>query len=185
MQFKQFLSQLNKATSGNVVEEVGCYGHLIQETDGGSVFIDRVPSTFTSLDEAKEYIKQQKIREELQEEIQQEQYTEISSNKIANIINQHHADVKVTDTLVESYVELASSKIFTVDPIVNDIRSITRTDRLIETHVDFKLDDGTVIVISEAVQDKLNNIFAGHLDAVEHMRSSKEAFLSVLDQLEE
>lgn len=185
MQFKQFLTQLNKATSGNVTEEVGCYGHLIQETDEGAVLVDRAPSTFTSLDEAKEYIKQQRIREELQEEIQQEQYTEISSNKIANIINQHYTDVKVTDTLVESYVELASSKIFTVDPIVIDIRNITRSDRLIETHVDFKLDDGSIVVISEAVQDKLNTIFAGHLDAVEHIRSSKEVFLSVLDQLEE
>jgi len=185
MQFKQFLTQLNKSTSGNVTEEVGYYGYLIQETEEGVVFVNRALSTFTSLDEARDYIKQQKIREELQEEIQQEQYTEISSNKIVDIIKNYHNNIKVTDTLIESYVELASSKIFTVDPVVVDIRNITRADRLIETHVDFKLDDGSIMVISEAVQDKLNTIFAGHLDAVEHIRSSKEVFLSVLDQLEE
>lgn len=185
MNFQQFLSQLNQSTIGTVAEQVGCFGHLIQETVEGKVFVDRSLSSFKSLDEAKDFIKQQRIREELQEEIQQEQYTEISSNKIADIIKHHYAGTKVTDTLIESYVELASSKLFTTDPVATAIRNMSRMGRLIETHVDFKLDDGTVIVVSEAVQAKLNNIFAGHTDVVEHMRSSKEAFLSVLNQLGE
>lgn len=185
MKFQQFLSQLNQSTIGEVVEQADCFGHLIQETVEGKIFVDRMPSSFESLDEAKDFIKQQRIREELQEEIQQEQYTEISSKKIVDIIKQYHAGTKVTDTLIESYVELASSKLFTTDPVATTIRDMIKMDRLIESHVDFKLNDGTVIVVSEAVQTKLNNIFAEHSDVVEHMRTSKEAFLSVLNQLED
>lgn len=185
MQFQQLLSQINQVTFGaDIAESVTYFDHLIQEAVTGEVFIDRSPTSFASVDEAKDFIKQQRIRDELQEEIQQQQYAEISSAKIVNIIKQHHAGVKVTDTLIESYVELASSGLFTVDPIANDIRNINKSTRLIESHVDFKLDDGTIIVISEQLQHKINNIFAGHTDVVEHLRSSKEAFLSIINQIE-
>jgi hypothetical protein len=185
MQFQQLLSQINQATFGtDIAESTTCFGHLIQEAVTGEIFVDRSPTSFTSLDEAKDFIKQQKIREELQEEIHEQQYAKISSVKIANIIKQHHASIKVTDTLVESYVELASSGLFTTDPIANEIRNINKSARLIESHVDFKLDDGTVVVISEHLQHKLNNIFAGHSDVVNYIRSDKETFLSILNQIE-
>lgn len=185
MQFQQLLSQINNVTVGtDIAETVTCFDHLIQEAVTGEIFVDRSPTSFTSMDEAKDFIKQQKIREELQEEIHKQQYTEISSVKIADIIKQHHASVKVTDTLVESYVELASSGLFTVDPIAHDIRNINKSARLVESHVDFKLDDGTVVVISEQLQHKLNNIFAGHSDVVNYIRSDKETFLGILNQIE-
>lgn len=186
MEFQQLISQVNQATVGNqIAESVTCFGHLIQEAVTGEIFIDRAPTSFASLDEAKDFIKQQRIREELQEEIQQQQYTEISSNKIADIIKQYHSNVKVTDTLIESYVELASSGLFTADPIAYDIRNINKSTRLIESHVNFRLDDGTVVVISEHLQQKLNNIFAEHSDVVNYIRSDKDTFLGVLNQLED
>jgi hypothetical protein len=185
MQFQQLLSQINQVTVGeDITETVTCFGHLIQEAVTGKIFVDRSPTSFASLDEAKDFIKQQKIREELQEEIQQEQFSNISSKKIVDIIKQHYVGVKVTDTLVESYVELASSGLFTLDPIALDIRNINKSSRLIESHIDFKLDDGTVVVISEQLQHKLNNIFAGHSDVVSHIRSDRDTFLGILKQIE-
>lgn len=186
MRFSQFRTLVEQTVTGQqVVESVTCYDHVIQKTADQSIMIDREPTNFKSLDEARDYIKQLKIREELEVEIQQEQYAEISNNKIADVIRQYHGNTKITDTLIESYVELASSKLFTADPVANTIRNMNKLDRLIESHIDYKLDDGSVIVISEDVQSRLNNTFAEHLDVVEYMRSSKENFLSVLNQLED
>lgn len=185
MKYTQFVQRLNETTVvGQVIACTDCYGHFIQQSDRG-VFIDRHASEFSSLEEAVDYIKQQRIREELYQEIQQDHYSEISSNKIVDIIKHHHNNVRVTDTLIESYVELASSKSFTLDSVVLDIRNLNKIDRLIENRIDFQLNDGTVMVITEESQRKLNNIFGQHSDVVDYIRSSKDAFLSVLNQLEE
>jgi hypothetical protein len=56
---------------------------------------------------------------------------------------------------------------------------------LIEGRIDYKLNDGTVVVITDGVQQRINNVFAQHQDVVEYMRESKENFLNVLNLLEE
>ena len=58
----------------------------------------------------------------LEEQAKKELYEELSDKTIANIIKEHH-DIKVTDTLVESYKQLASSNIFSVDPVVQGIQT--------------------------------------------------------------
>lgn len=186
MYFNEFQKQMSKAVTGHeIVSQAFVCGRLVQETVDNMILVDRKESNFLSLEEARDFIKHQKMRDELQLQIQQEQYTTISDSKIADIIKEYHSNVKVTDTLIESYVELASSKLFTTDPVALDIRNLNKFDRLIESHVDFKLNDGTTIVISEDVQLHINNTFAEHLDVIEHMRESKENFLSVLNQLED
>ncbi len=185
MRYSQLLSRVNKATVGEISRSCNCYGHLVQEDCGGFVLVDRVATSFGSLEEAIDSIKQRKLREDLEQEIQQEQYATISENKIVNIIKQHHSDVRITDTLVESYVELASSKSFTIDPVALGIRNLNKLDRIVESRVDFVLDDGSVVAITEETHQKLNNIFAHHQDVVEYMKTSKDNFLDVLNQLEE
>ena len=186
MYFNEFQKQMSKAATGHeIVSQAFVCGQLVQETVDHMILVDRKESNFFSLEEARDFIKHQKMRDELQLQIQQEQYTTISDSKIADIIKEYHSNVKVTDTLIESYVELASSKLFTTDPVALDIRNLNKFDRLIESHVDFKLNDGSTIVISEGVQLHINNTFAEHLDVIEHMRESKENFLNVLNQLED
>ena len=186
MRYSLFQQYVDQASVGSAVAaNQVCYGHLVQETVDGRVFVDRQQTEFTSLEEATTHIRHQKLTEDLEQEIQQEQYSQISNNKIVDIIKQYHKDVRVTDTLIESYVELASSKIFTTDPVATEIRNLNKLDRLLETHVDFVLDDGSVIVISEQAHQVINNVFGHHLDVVEYMRSSKENFLAVLNQLED
>lgn len=186
MNFKQFHKQVRSAIVGSDVNrQTYFHDHTIVETVDGKVFIDQSPSDYGSLEEAKEHVRQQLIQEDIQREIQKELYEEMSNNKVADIIRTHHSDVKVTDTLIESYVELASSKIFTTDPVAQDIRNFNKIDRLIEGKLDYKLNDGSVVMIDEGTQTMINNIFGHHKEVIDYMRESKENFLSVVNQLEE
>lgn len=185
MKFSQFFQQVNSGLVGSqVVSNHYCFEHIIQSTADGVILVDRCKTDYESLEEAVANIKQQRLSKQLEEEIYQEQYLEISDNKIVDIIKQYHNDIRVTDTLLESYVELASSKRFTVDNVALDIRSLNKIDRLIENKIDIHLDDGFIIAISEQLHRSINNIFAGHLDVVEYMQSSKDNFLDVLNQIE-
>lgn len=120
----------------------------------------------------------------LEEQATKELYEELSDKTIANIIREHH-DIKVTDTLVESYKELASSTMFSVDPVVHSIRSLNKLDRLLEGKLHYVLQDETIVAIDERTQERLNNILQNHADVVEYMRESKEHFMHVLKKLEE
>lgn len=117
------------------------------------------------------------------EEVVKEAYEEIPATKVAEIIKEHH-DVKVTDTLIESYVELASSNIFSVDPVICELRKYNKLDRLIEGKLNYTLNDGNVIAINEATQDYLNKLLQNQTEIIEYMRESKNNFMYVLSKIE-
>ena len=118
------------------------------------------------------------------EEVTKETYGEIPHTKVAEIIKEHH-DTKITDTLIESYVELASSNIFSVDPVICELRKYNKLDRLIEGKLNYTLNDGEVVAINEATQDYLNKLLQNQTEIIEYMRESKENFLKVLEQIGE
>lgn len=179
MHYGKFL----KTLTGNEAR-VHSYGHVIEQTSKGDILIDGEKTGFTDLEEARQYIKTQQYTKTIEEEVKTELYEDIPDNKIANIIKEHH-DIKVTDTLIESYIELASSKLFTVDPVVLEIRNLNKLDKLIEGKIDYKLADGTIIAINESTQDKLTELFKDEQEIIEHMRESKENFIDVLKQIGE
>jgi hypothetical protein len=127
---------------------------------------------------------QEELNASLVEEVTKEIYEEIPNNKIAQIIKEYH-DVKVTDTLIESYIELASSNIFSVDPVICELRKINKLDTLVEGKLNYTLDDGSVIAISEATQEYLNKLLQNQNEIIDYMRESKENFLSVIKQIGE
>jgi len=127
---------------------------------------------------------QEELNASLVEEVTKEIYEEIPNNKIVQIIKEHH-DVKVTDTLIETYIELASSNIFSVDPVICELRKINKLDTLVEGKLNYTLDDGSVIAINEATQEYLNKLLQNQNEIIEYMRESKENFLCVLEKLEE
>ena len=127
---------------------------------------------------------QEKQNASLVEEVTKEIYEEIPNTKVAEIIKEYH-DVKVTDTLIETYVELASSNIFSVDPVICELRKYNKLDRLVEGKLNYTLDDGSVIAINEATQDYLNKLLQNQNEIIEYMRESKENFLSVIEQIGE
>jgi hypothetical protein len=119
----------------------------------------------------------------LEEQASKELYEELSDKTLANIIREHH-DIKVTDTLVESYKELASSHIFSVDPVVQQIRSLNKLDRLVEGKLHYVLQDESIVAISEATQKCLNNLLQNQSEIIDYMRESKENFMHVISKIE-
>lgn len=138
----------------------------------------------------KQFISTLKVKEQeefnasLVEEVTKEIYEEIPNNKIAEIIKEHH-NVKVTDTLIETYIELASSNIFSVDPVICELRKINKLDTLVEGKLNYTLNDGSVIAINEATQEYLNKLLQDQNEIIDYMRESKQNFLSVLKQIGE
>lgn len=169
----------------DVKSQTVCYGHSIVEDVKGHVFVDYKLKSANSLQEAATQIKQQELYQDIHRQIQQDLYEEISLQKVADIIHRHHVDIKITDTLVESYIKIAASKLFTTDPVVAELRQLNTLDRVVEGYVDFIINDGTTIVISESVQQQLNNLFGSHPDVVDYIRENRDNFLNVLNQLED
>lgn len=178
-----YFSQFNRKLSGiTVTEQLRSFGHLIERLEDSTILIDKEKTEFTDLDEARNYIKQKYNTQNLEEQVKTEIYEELSENKIADIIQKHH-DVKITDTLIESYIDLASSKLFTLDPAVIEIRKLNKLDRLVEGKIDYKLEDDSTIAISQDTQNKLQDLFAAHSDIIDHMRETKNNFVQVIKQI--
>lgn len=186
MRFSQFQKSIAATlTNCDVKSQLWVGGVPVTESDEGLIYVDWIETDFSSLEEARDFLIQRKLQKDIQEEIQREMYTEMSDTKIADIIRKHHGKIRVTDTLIESYVDLASSRIFTIDPVANDIRKNNPLQQIVEGRRDFTLKDGSVVVIGEDLLDRINNVFGQHADIIDYMREGSENFLAVIQQLEE
>lgn len=185
MHFSQFSKKLSEQkVSTGIKSQLRSYGHLIEETNDGLIFIDGQQQDFVSLEEARQYIIKQEQVKRLEEEVKTDLYEELSEEKIATIIQEHH-NIKVTDKLIESYIEFASSKLFTLDPVVHNIRKLNKLDKIVEGKIDYKLNDDSIVAISESTQQKLNSLFGEHKDVINYMRENKENFLAIIEQIGE
>ena len=183
MYFKQFSRKLSESLNGSgITEQIHCYGHLIEKTSDGSILIDGDKTDYQSINEARTGLCEQQYFTSIEQEIAEEFYHDIPDEKVAEIIKEYH-DVRVTDTLIESYRELVSSKIFTVDPIAQKIRSLNSYDNLFEHKIDYILNDGSIIAISEETQTVINNLLQSNKEIVSYMRESKEQFMWVMTQV--
>lgn len=131
---------------------------------------------FKSLEEAREYSKQYIKYSQIIESID----ITIPELTVASYIKKHYNIEKITDTLIESYIELASSNIFTVDPVVQEMKV---GSPLIDGKYHYKLQDNNVVAIGEGIQNQLNILLKEKQDIVEYMRISKENFLRVVKEL--
>ena len=181
MRYTDFTKSLKKS---NVVESIRSYLQLIEKTEDGKVFINGIETEFKEVEEARQYIKQDYISHQLEEQVSKDLYEELSEHTVANIIKEYH-DVKVTDTLIETYLQLASSHMFSVDPVVHEIRKLNKLDRLVEGKLHYVLEDESIVAIDERTQEELNNLLQNQTDIIEYMRESKENFFYVLEQIEE
>lgn len=180
MLYNELLKSLSKS---GAEESVRSYNNLIEKV-GGCILINGEETNFKSIEEARAYIKTQHYSEILQQKLSNELYEDISEMRVASIIREYH-NVKVTDTLIESYINLASSKIFTIDPVVQEIRSLNKLDQIIGGKIHYELADGNVVAINESTQETLNNVLANKQEIIEYMRESKENFLDVLEEIGE
>lgn len=157
------------------------YGHEVSITEDLKIYINGtyIESNVSTLEEARLYAKEVIQNNELLESID----TTIPEDKVANYIRQYHDIEKITDTLIESYIELASSNMFTVDPVVTAIKE-SRTAEF-KGKLQYELNDGSVVAIDEATQEMLNNILADKNEIVEYMRESKDNFVRIIKELGE
>jgi hypothetical protein len=89
-----------------------------------------------------------------------------------------HSDVEITDTLVEEYMNKAATTEFTIDPILTEIK--LRSVRNLRNKIDYTLQDGSKVAISEENQIILNSLLKGKSEIVAHMSENKNNFLEVL-----
>jgi hypothetical protein len=145
-----------------------------------SVTVDeeKLELEFASLEEAREYSKQYIKYKQIIESID----ITIPEEKVASYIKKHYNIEKITDTLIESYIELASSNIFTVDPVVLEMKT---GSSIITGKLDHKLNDGSVVAINETTQNKLNMLLRDRPEIVEYMRESKENFTRIVKEIQE
>lgn len=176
--------QFTKSIKANVTESIRCHLQLIEKTEEGKVLVNGIETEFKTLEEARRHIKEEHIAKKLEQEVSKDLYENLSDNTVAHIIKEYH-DVKVTDTLIENYISLASSKIFTIDPVVQEIRKLNKLDNLVENKLHYVLNDDSIVAISERTQSFLNNLLQDQTDIIEYMRESKENFFYVLEQIEE
>ena len=172
---KQVLEQSGLAAS------LSLYGYDVQISESLDIIIngEKIKSDVNTLEEAREYAKRYIENIELLEDID----TTIPEEKVAHYIRQYHNIEKITDTLIESYIELASSNMFTVDPVVTAIKESKTSE--FSGKLQYELNDGSVVAINEATQEMLNNILADKNEIVEYMRESKTNFVRIIKELGE
>jgi hypothetical protein len=185
MHFKQFTNKIKSSVLQlQVVEQSSCYNVPLYKTAEGKVYIDMMETEFKSLDEARSYIKEQNSTQVIEQEVTKNIYEDVLENKIAAIIKSEN-DVKVTQSILEHYIDLASSKRFTLDETVLKIRKLNKHDYIFEDKIDFVLKDNSRVVIAYDTKKLLNNILKNQKEIIDYMSESKENFLEVLDLLTE
>ena len=179
MRFNQFSKKLIGDILGTrITESIEFQGKTLAISEDNSIYVDRKLTSFKSLEEAKDAI----IRDKLEEELSSDNLENIPDTTVASIIREHHDSIKVTDTLIESYVKMASSKTFSLDPVIREIRNFN-TVNLIENKLDFILNDESVVVIDEKTLDKLVDLLDDKYQLIEYMRESKQNFIHVIKEL--
>ena len=181
MKYYELKSSLRKS---NIIESVRSYLQLIELTEEGKILINGLNTEFKTIEEARNYIKEEYISHKLEEQVSKESYEELSDDKVASIIKEYH-DIKVTDTLIETYIQLASSNMFSVDSVVLEIRKLNKLDRLIENKLHYVLNDESIVAINPQTQDRLNNLFGDQKEIVEYMKESKDNFFYVVNKIKE
>lgn len=180
MNFSDFNKKINSETSGvEILSQTPCFGSTIQESSSG-ILINRIKTDFTSINEAFDFIRNQKLQEKIENEIKIEMYETLSKGKVASLIEEFSTDI-ATDDLVESYINRAFAKEFTIDPIVSEIRKYNKSDRIIEAKIDFVLEDGSSVAVSEETLNYINSISTEEL--VQYMKESKDNFINALTKL--
>lgn len=105
--------------------------------------------------------------------------TIVIKDKLVQLIEKHHK-TKVTNTLIEAYEELISSNLFTLDPVILEMKSHIAP---ITNKLQFTLNDGSVIAIDESTKDELNDLDIDKYTLVSYMNESKDNFMEIIRTL--
>lgn len=154
-----------------------CHESDVAITSNFEVYVDNeLVCEAQSLEEARtyarNYIEHKKIIEDIDSIIPEE--------KVVTLIKKYHNLDKVTTKIVESYIELASSDTFSLDPVITELKETKITGKYV-----YKLDDDSIVAISEDTQRMLSELLEDKYQIIEYMRKSKVNFMHVIRELKE
>lgn len=186
MNYKEFTTNLLKQQFGtDIVNSFMYKTYQVNISESFTPYINgiQIDQQLQSLEEAIQYSKNIIEEQILKQTVYEAAFKTLNPYEIADIIKESH-NIKVTDKLIEKYIQIASSRTFSLDPVVQKIRSMTKHGNLIEDRVDFRLNDGSTVVISKETQEKLN-ILEDQREIIDYMKESKENFLHVVELISE
>lgn len=137
---------------------------------------DEFIGSFQNLEEARKYVRSYISSIKILETID----SHIPEEKIVSLIKKYHNVDKITSNLVESYKNLASSNLFTLDPVINEMKQIQISGKKV-----YELEDGSTVAISEDTFDFLSDVLDDKYQIVEYMRKSKDNFMHAIKTLRE
>jgi hypothetical protein len=177
--FSNFKKQVLEQTG--LVDSFSCYGEEVRITEGLGIFVNghNINAEVSTLEEAREYVKRYIQNSKLLENID----TTIPEEKVAQYIRQFHNIEKITDTLIESYIELASSNMFTIDPVAIAIKESKTAE--FAGKLTYQLKDGSTVAINESTQRTLNKLLSNKNEIVDYMREGKSNFVRIIKELGE
>lgn len=175
MNFSQFSKKLNNIVSGMDIQEcIHFYDTVIKRTTDNIILIDDKVTGFNSLSEAKQFIRN---KVDVQFNLCEDFY-KTNTIKIADVIKENH-NIKVTNQIIEKYINIASDRTFTIDPVIHQIREMNKFDTIIDNKIHYILEDNSTIAIDRETQEKLNTILKQ--DVIEFMKESSSNFLKILN----
>jgi hypothetical protein len=175
MYYSQF-SKFIKSSELDIQESVQFYTHIIQKTNDGNILIDNELTEFSTISEAKQYLNNTDLMHDIIIESKSEIYN--NKHKIVNVIKETH-DIKVTNDIVESYINLALNKEFTNDPVVYKLREMNTFDNVVNGKIHYILEDESVIAITPSTQEIINSKLKQNV--IEFMKENSNNFLKILN----
>jgi len=174
--FNQFRKNLREG-AGLLDSFIYRGSHVRVSNTLGVTIDDELIGTYSDLDEARSQAEMSIDSNHLLED----HYT-VSDDKLVSIISSTH-DVKITDTMLESYKRQLNTREFSLDPVITEIRQ--RMSSSFADKTEYALDDGSVVAISEETQSMLTSLLEDKYSIVKYMRVSKDNFMHVVRKLGE
>ena len=116
-------------------------------------------------------------------QLKEDIFKSIPRHLVASIISESHSDIRVTDKLIETYINAAAEKQFTIDKVIYEIRKLNSYESNYKDTVSFILDDLSEVVISDELYDEVClNI---NKDTIAYMRKCTENFIAVINIIKE
>lgn len=180
MNYYTLIDKLNNLR--NIHKEISYYGNRIVEGDDKSYIIGNSKS-FNSIEECKKYIDERYISERLEKQALIKSLQSISEKELISIFNRNDV-FEISSNLVNEKFELAASKEFTIDPIVNDLRKIN-SNVILEGKIQYILNDSSNVFIDYSTLSSLQELLKDKENIIQQMKESKENFIYVVKRLGE
>jgi hypothetical protein len=180
MNYSNFVNHIKTTLYGLPIQKEYRLGeNIIGLSEDLCIFVNYKKTDFKSIEEAKNSI----LEHELNEKLKIALYRNIPNENIINIIKEYH-DIRITNTLIESYLNMAIDKVFMIDEAVIELRNFAGAAKPINK-IDFVLNDGSTVAINENTFEMLRVYLNDKYKLIDFMRESSENFKHIVSLVKE